>query len=166
MSALEEKPIPWREMLETLFRRRWTIVAFTVGGFLLASILATLKAPTYTATARIQLTAEGFAGPREEAMDFSQIQAELAYLKSPVLIRSVLRKYQEEASDNTDRSVLSLQRTHQLSEATRQQPVSQIARHAGVRSPRIPCPGPGRQHRGGAGGTVERDRDFLSGQRS
>ncbi len=105
MSALEEKPIPWREMLETLFRRRWTIVAFTVGGFLLASILATLKAPTYTATARIQLTAEGFAGPREEAMDFSQIQAELAYLKSPVLIRSVLRKYQQEASEDGQESL-------------------------------------------------------------
>jgi uncharacterized protein involved in exopolysaccharide biosynthesis len=99
MSALEERPIPWRELLETLFRRRWTIVVFILGGFFVAAVLATLKAPTYTATARIQLTAEGFAGPREEAMDFSQIQAELAYLKSPVLIRSVLRKYQEEAGE-------------------------------------------------------------------
>lgn len=94
MSVLEEKPIPWRELVETLFRRRWTIVALTVAGFLLASVLATLQTPTYTATARIQLTAEGIAGPREEAMDFEQIQAELAYLKSPVLVRSVLRKYQ------------------------------------------------------------------------
>ena len=48
----------------TRFRRRWTIVVFTLGGFFVAAVLATLKAPTYTATARIQLTAEGFAGPR------------------------------------------------------------------------------------------------------
>jgi len=104
MSALEEKSIPWRELLETLFRRRWTIVTLTVAGLLLASMLATLKAPTYTATARIQLTAEGFSGPREEAMDFGQIQAELAFIKSPVLIRSVLRKYsdEEEAAGQSD----------------------------------------------------------------
>ncbi len=95
MSTLEERPIPWRELLEALFRRRWTIVSITVAGFLVASILATLKAPTYTAVARIQLTAEGFSGPREEAMDFDQIQAELAFLKSPVLIRSVLREYSD-----------------------------------------------------------------------
>ena len=107
MSALEERPIPWRELLETLFRRRWTVVAITFLGFFLASALATLKAPTYTAIARIQLTAEGFSGPREEAMDFEQIQAELAFLKSPVLIRSVLRADQKQASE-TGQSDLSL----------------------------------------------------------
>ncbi|MGB5549066.1 MAG: Wzz/FepE/Etk N-terminal domain-containing protein [Thermoanaerobaculia bacterium] len=105
MSALEEKPIPWRELLEALFRRRWTIVSITVAGFLVASILVTTKAPTYTAVARIQLTAEGFSGPREEAMDFDQIQAELAFLKSPVLIRSVLREYSDTSAAKGQRNL-------------------------------------------------------------
>lgn len=90
---IEEKPIPWRELLETIFRRRWLILGTAVGGVVAAGIVATLTPRMYRATARILLTAQALSGPRQTAMADRQIQAEISLLTSRSLIRSVLQEH-------------------------------------------------------------------------
>lgn len=108
MATLEERPIPWQELLEVLFRQHRVVLVTALLGLSVAVAQVTLRPPLYTAKARIQLTAKGFSGPREEAMSDKQIQAELAFLKSPVLVRSVLEKQNREVQEQPplDRSAL------------------------------------------------------------
>ncbi|MEM8995547.1 MAG: Wzz/FepE/Etk N-terminal domain-containing protein [Acidobacteriota bacterium] len=92
---IEEKPLPWQELLEIFFRRKWLIGGLAAVGFLGALVFSVLTPPTYVARAKILLTEQAVSGPREEAMSATQIKAELHHLKSPVLIREVLEFYQE-----------------------------------------------------------------------
>ncbi|MEM1206758.1 MAG: GNVR domain-containing protein [Acidobacteriota bacterium] len=92
---IEEKPLPWQELLEIFFRRRLLIVGLALAGFAIASGLTLLRMPEYNAKAKILLTEQAVSGPREEAMSDTQIKAELHHLKSPALIRAVLEFYQE-----------------------------------------------------------------------
>lgn len=92
---IEDKPIPWQELLEVVFRRRWlilvTLVFFVAG----ATGWTLLIAPRYRAEARILLTEQAVSGPREEAMSDRQVKAELAHLQSHALVRKVLETYAE-----------------------------------------------------------------------
>ncbi len=90
---IEEKPIPWRELLETIFRRRWVIVAATLCGLFAGGIVALLTPRTYRAGARILLTAQALSGPRQAAMSDRQVKAEISLLTSQSLVRSVLEEY-------------------------------------------------------------------------
>ncbi len=93
---IEDKPIPWQELFETFFRR-WRLVLFgLVAGLLVGMSQVWLAPPVYRAQARIILTAEPVPGPREEAMPDRQIRAELAFLRSPALIRGVLEEHASE----------------------------------------------------------------------
>jgi uncharacterized protein involved in exopolysaccharide biosynthesis len=89
---IEEKPIPWQELLETIFRRKRSILVVALAGLALGSLFALLEPKVYEAEARILLTADAVPGPRETAMAERDITAELALLQSPVLIRSVLEE--------------------------------------------------------------------------
>lgn len=90
----EEKPIPWHELFETLIRRWRTVAACALAGLGGAILLTWLTPPVYKASARLLLSAQAVSGPRQDAMSDRQIQAELAYLESPALIRGVLDSYQ------------------------------------------------------------------------
>lgn len=92
---IEEKPLPWREILEVFFRRKWSMVIAGLLGLGITALIALTTPPSYTARAKILLTEGAVSGPREEAMSDKQIQAELHHLKSPALVRSVLEFYQE-----------------------------------------------------------------------
>lgn len=92
---IEEKPLPWQEMLEIFFRRWRTIACTGLLGLLLATGITLVQAPVYQAKAKILLTEQAVSGPREEGGSESQIKAELNHLKSPALVRSVLEFYQE-----------------------------------------------------------------------
>ncbi|MCG8455110.1 MAG: Wzz/FepE/Etk N-terminal domain-containing protein, partial [Holophagales bacterium] len=92
---IEERPLPWQELLEIFFRRKWLIGLLGGIGLVVAAGFALTTSPTYIATAKILLTEQAVSGPREEAMSATQIKAELHHLKSPALIRSVLELYQE-----------------------------------------------------------------------
>ncbi|MEM8960668.1 MAG: GumC family protein [Acidobacteriota bacterium] len=90
---IEERPLPWQEIVETLFRRKGMIIGCAILGVAIAFAATTLTPPLYRAEARILLTEQATGGPREEGMSSSQIQAELAYLRSPTLVRAVLEDY-------------------------------------------------------------------------
>ncbi len=87
---LQDHPIPWRALLEGVYRRRRLVALGTLVGTLFGIALLTSAAPQYQARARIQLTAQAVPGPRQDAMSSDQIQAELAWIRAPALIRSVL----------------------------------------------------------------------------
>ncbi len=91
---IEEKPIPWRELIETIFRRRQLIAAVTVLGLSLGGLLALLTPRTYRAAARILLNAQAISGPRQAAMSDRQVKAEISLMTSGSLVRSVLQEYQ------------------------------------------------------------------------
>lgn len=92
---LEERPLPWQELLEIFFRRKWLIGGLAAFGLVGALIFSVLIPPVYVARAKILLTEQAVSGPREEAMSDTQIKAELHHLRSPILIREVLEFYQE-----------------------------------------------------------------------
>ncbi len=87
---LEEHPIPWYALVEMIYRRRLAVIIGTVAGALIGSLLIISAVPQYKAKARIQLTAQAVPGPRQAGMSNEQIQAELAWIRAPALIRSVL----------------------------------------------------------------------------
>ncbi|MEM7586079.1 MAG: Wzz/FepE/Etk N-terminal domain-containing protein [Acidobacteriota bacterium] len=90
---MEEKPIPWRELIETIFRQRGLILKSTALGVLGALMLALLMPKEYKARARILLTAQALSGPRQAAMTDRQVNAEISLLTSRALTRSVLEDY-------------------------------------------------------------------------
>ncbi len=92
---IEERPVPWRELIETIFRQRSLIFKVTVGGVLTALLLSILAPKEYRAHARILLTAQALSGPRQAAMTDRQVNAEISLLTSPALTRSVLEEYLE-----------------------------------------------------------------------
>ncbi|MEM6795144.1 MAG: Wzz/FepE/Etk N-terminal domain-containing protein, partial [Acidobacteriota bacterium] len=92
---IEEKPLPWQELLEIFFRRKWLIASFAFVLTSAAMVASVLIPPVYVARAKILLTEQAVSGPREEAMSDTQIKAELHHLRSPALIREVLEFYQE-----------------------------------------------------------------------
>ena len=92
---IEEKPLPWQELLEIFFRRKLIIAGCGFVGLLITTFIAVTTPPTYNARAKILLTEKAVSGPREEAMSDTQIKTELHHLQSPALIRAVLEFYQE-----------------------------------------------------------------------
>lgn len=82
--------IPWVELLEAIFRQRRTAVTVALIVIGLSLLMIWLTPPSYRAAARIQLSADPESMPRGEAMSDKQLQAELAFLRSPVLISRVL----------------------------------------------------------------------------
>ncbi|HVS64762.1 MAG TPA: hypothetical protein VMT85_14800 [Thermoanaerobaculia bacterium] len=87
---VNEKPLPWMEWLEALFRRRRWILAGTALGLSYALISIWAQPELYRAKARILLTAQAVPNVRDAAMPVRQITAEIALMKSPKLVRSVL----------------------------------------------------------------------------
>ncbi len=87
---IEESPLPWPEVIETLYRRRWLILAPLLLGLGLPTAHALLMPAVYKVTAKILLSAQPTSGARAAAMSETQIKSELALLRSPALIRSVL----------------------------------------------------------------------------
>jgi uncharacterized protein involved in exopolysaccharide biosynthesis len=92
---IEDKPLPWQEMLEIFFRRRRLILLAGAIGLLATGLTTVLTPPVYLAKAKVLLTEQAVSGPREEGGSESQIKAELHHLKSPALVRAVLEFYQE-----------------------------------------------------------------------
>jgi uncharacterized protein involved in exopolysaccharide biosynthesis len=92
---IEERPLPWQELLEVLFRRRALILAVAVVGLLLAATSAALKPDLYRATARIQISEQAISAPREDSGSRQQIATEVNLLMSPSLVRRVLEDYQK-----------------------------------------------------------------------
>lgn len=92
---IEEKNLPWQEILEIFFRQRLPIIALIVLGTGLGAIAAVLEPPIFEAKAKVLLTEKAVSGPREEAGSDTQIKAELHHLKSPALVRAVLEFYDE-----------------------------------------------------------------------
>ena len=91
---IEEKSIPWQELIEVLFRRR-VIILTCLGSFLLLAITIVLLTPDrFKATAKIRLAQEELAGPREDAGSREQINTEIAFLNDPNLTHDVLLDYQ------------------------------------------------------------------------
>ncbi len=90
---IDEKPIPWRELAETIVRRRWVIVWATVAGMIVAAGLAATTPKRYRAVARALLTAQAMSGPRQKAMSDRQIKAEISLLTSRSLSRAVIEDY-------------------------------------------------------------------------
>ena len=88
---IDEKPVPWRELLETIFRRRWIIFKSTLLCLIAATALAILTPSEYKARARILLTEQALSGPRQVAMSDRQVNAEISLLTSRSLTRSVLK---------------------------------------------------------------------------
>ncbi len=98
--------IPWREVVEALFRQRRTLLGLALVVFAYSALSVWLTPPSYRAAARIQLTADPVSGPRGEAMSDKQLQAELAFLRSPVLIGRVLTKLDAEKTGRGKPSTL------------------------------------------------------------
>lgn len=91
---IEEKSIPWQELIEVLFRRRRIILGL-VACVMLCVLLIVLSTPSrYKALAKIRLAEEELAGPREEAGSREQINTEIAFLQDPNLVQEVLVDYQ------------------------------------------------------------------------
>lgn len=91
---IEEKTIPWQELIEVLFRRRRIILGLVLSSLLIA-VLAVLSTPArFKAAAKIRLAEEELAGPREEAGSREQINTEIAFLNDPNLVHEVLLDYQ------------------------------------------------------------------------
>lgn len=89
----EHKPIPWFEMIDTLMRRKWSILVVTAAALVL-SVVAVIVAPKlFKATSTIQLSAEPIAGARSTGIADQLLHAEMSLMKSPALIRSVLEEY-------------------------------------------------------------------------
>lgn len=93
---IDEKPVPWRELLETVFRRYRLILRTTLAGLIAATVLALLTPSEFKARARILLTEQALSGPRQVAMSDRQVNAEISLLTSRSLTRSVLMDYLEE----------------------------------------------------------------------
>lgn len=87
---IEEQPLPWPELIETLYRRRIVILGVLAIGLLIPSMMAILEPPTYRVRAKILLAAQAMSGPRSAAMSETQIKSEIALLRSTSLISSVL----------------------------------------------------------------------------
>ena len=87
---LDDHPIPWYALLESVYRRRLAVIIGTLAGALIGSLLIISAVPEYKAKARIQLTAQAVPGPRQAGMSNEQIQAELAWIRAPALSRSGL----------------------------------------------------------------------------
>ncbi len=92
---IEEKPLPWQELLEVLFRRRFIIAGTALLGAILALAATMIQPPSYEARAQILVTESPMAGPREESMSKRQIASEVSFLQSPSLVRNVLVEYQK-----------------------------------------------------------------------
>ena len=90
---IEEKPLPWQELIEVLFRRQRLIVGLGLVGLLASAAIALTTPDLYRASARVRLSAEALAGPRAEAMGRQQIQTEISYLEAPDLTHQVLQDY-------------------------------------------------------------------------
>lgn len=108
---MEERPLPWLELLEAVFRRRRIVLSCTLAGLLAGVLIAWLTPPVYMAEARILLTAQPVSGPRVDAMSARQVAAELALLRSPALIRRVLEDLRAEQGPEQDAPLLDRVRT-------------------------------------------------------
>ena len=95
IGVLEERRIPWLEILEVLFRRRRVLLSVALGGILLAVFVAWLQPHLYRSNAKIQLTNQALSGPRVGAMTDQLILAELDLLKSPALLRTMYGRQPE-----------------------------------------------------------------------
>lgn len=91
---IEEKSIPWQELIEVLFRRRRIILGVVFAAMIIAVTAVLLTPATYKATAKIRLAEEELSGPREEAGSKEQINTEIAFLRDPNLVHEVLLDYQ------------------------------------------------------------------------
>ena len=104
---LEEKQLPWRELLEAVARRRGWVVVVTAIGFIMALLSAFAEPPVYRATATLELTpARGSlevnpgADSAVSRAKISQqdLQQQIALLQRPTLVRAVLAARGEDGS--------------------------------------------------------------------
>ena len=96
---VEERAVPWRELLEAIFRHRRVVVLCVLLGVVVGLTQVVVTAPVYRASGRIQLTAQAVPGPREGAMSNAEIQAEIELIRSPKLVHSVLAGREGDASN-------------------------------------------------------------------
>ena len=92
---IEEKPLPWQELLEVLFRRRRIIFGAALVGFTLSATSSTLQPERFRAMTRLQISEEAISAPREEGGSKQQIATEVNLLQSPSLTRRVLEDYRK-----------------------------------------------------------------------
>lgn len=104
---IEEQPLPWPELIETLYRRRFLIFGALALGLLIPGLQAALEPSTYRVKAKILLAAQAVSGPRAAAMSETQIKSEIALLRSTALIRSVLESEAYRVEDDRPRSFAS-----------------------------------------------------------
>lgn len=91
---LEEKSIPWRELIEIAFRRRRILAYGLLAGLALGAVWAFSRAPVYRARATLQLTAQApLSSSRAEPLGDKELEAELTLLKSAGLLRTVLEEF-------------------------------------------------------------------------
>ncbi|MDX2168209.1 MAG: GumC family protein [Deltaproteobacteria bacterium] len=94
--------IPWRAVLDGVFRRRRLVLGVFAAGVLVTVLMALLDEPVYRATAKLMVTSERARitvspdpkeGSRVEPVTDQDLNAEVALLRSPALTREVLDGY-------------------------------------------------------------------------
>jgi uncharacterized protein involved in exopolysaccharide biosynthesis len=88
---MEESSINWLHHLETVWRRRKAVVTVGLAGTLAVAAWLWFSPPDYRAHATILLAAQRVSTPRTDAMPDKAVDAEMALLSSPALVREVLQ---------------------------------------------------------------------------
>ena len=102
------KPLPWFEVLEVVFRRRWWVLVGLLIGVGAATWVAVTPPPVYRARARILLSDRSTVGSGSRNLAPARFSTEIAFLRSPELIRSVLEK-ESESVDESDQPTAELE---------------------------------------------------------
>ncbi len=102
---MTEQQIPWRELLAVLHRRRNFILQVFLGGFVVVAIGIWMQEPNYRAAATLMVTSDraqivvspdANTRPNVERVTESDINSEVALIRSEALIRDVLAPYWNE----------------------------------------------------------------------
>jgi succinoglycan biosynthesis transport protein ExoP len=88
---MEESSINWLQHLETIWRRRKTVLTIGLAGSLAVAGWIWFTPPLYRAHATILLGAQRVSTPRSDAMPDKAIDSEMALLASPALVKEVLQ---------------------------------------------------------------------------
>jgi succinoglycan biosynthesis transport protein ExoP len=103
---MTDQPIPWREMLAVLHRRRKFILQVFLGGFLTVALGVWTKEPMYRAAATLMITSDraqiivspdANTRPTVERVTEQDMNSEVALIRSEALVREVLEPYWNES---------------------------------------------------------------------
>ncbi len=99
---MSEQPIPWRELLAVLHRRRKFILQVFLGGFLTVAIGVWMQQPVYRASATLMVTSDraqvvvspdANTRPTVERLTEQDMNSEVALIRSESLVREVLEPF-------------------------------------------------------------------------